>query len=90
MRTSSGLGGRRVGVTADRRWRAQADLLENLGAEVIHGPTIRTVDLSEPYVYFGVRLTSDEQGYVDPLSLLPPRLRVPAGAVHEPSVFSVR
>jgi uroporphyrinogen-III synthase len=40
------LAGRRVGITADRRWRAQADLLENLGAEVIHGPTIRTVDLS--------------------------------------------
>ena len=46
MTTSSGLGGRRVGITADRRWRTQADLLENLGAEVIHGPTIRTVDLS--------------------------------------------
>jgi uroporphyrinogen-III synthase len=46
MTTTSGLAGRRVGVTADRRWRAQADLLENLGAEVIHGPTIRTVDLS--------------------------------------------
>jgi uroporphyrinogen-III synthase len=46
MTTSSDLGGRRVGITADRRWRAQADLLENLGAEVIHGPTIRTVDLS--------------------------------------------
>ncbi|HEV3364177.1 MAG TPA: uroporphyrinogen-III synthase [Acidimicrobiia bacterium] len=46
MTTGSGLTGRRVGITADRRWRAQADLLENLGAEVIHGPTIRTVDLS--------------------------------------------
>ena len=46
MTTSSDLGGRRVGITADRRWRAQADLLENLGAEIIHGPTIRTVDLS--------------------------------------------
>ena len=46
MTASSGLGGRRVGITADRRWRTQADLLENLGAEVIHGPTIRTVDLS--------------------------------------------
>jgi uroporphyrinogen-III synthase len=44
--TSSGLAGRRVGITADRRWRAQADLLEKLGVEVIHGPTIRTVDLS--------------------------------------------
>jgi hypothetical protein len=28
---------------------------------------------SEPYVYFGVRTTSDQQGYVDPLTLLPPR-----------------
>lgn len=46
MTTRSGLAGRRVGITADRRWRAQADLLENLGAEVLHGPTIRTVDLS--------------------------------------------
>ena len=46
MTTSAGLAGRRVGITADRRWRAQADLLENLGAEVIHGPTLRTVDLS--------------------------------------------
>jgi uroporphyrinogen-III synthase len=44
--TRSGLTGRRVGITADRRWRAQADLLENLGAEVLHGPTLRTVDLS--------------------------------------------
>ena len=40
------LAGRRVGITADRRWRAQADLLKNQGAEVLHGPTIRTVDLS--------------------------------------------
>ena len=46
MTRSSALAGRRVGITADRRWRAQADLLENLGAEVIHGPTLRTVDLS--------------------------------------------
>ena len=46
MTKSSGLAGRRVGITADRRWRAQADLLENMGAEVLHGPTIRTVDLS--------------------------------------------
>jgi len=40
------LAGRRVGITADRRWRAQADRLETQGAEVLHGPTIRTVDLS--------------------------------------------
>jgi uroporphyrinogen-III synthase len=46
MSGSSPLAGRCVGVTADRRWRAQADLLEKLGAEVMHGPTLRTVDLS--------------------------------------------
>lgn len=47
MTTGSGLAGRRVGITADRRWRAQADLLEKLGAEVVHGPTLRTMDLSQ-------------------------------------------
>jgi uroporphyrinogen-III synthase len=47
MTQGSGLAGRRVGITADRRWRAQADLLEKLGAEVLHGPTLRTVDLSQ-------------------------------------------
>jgi len=46
MTTTPGLAGRRVGITADRRWEAQADLLEKLGAEIIHGPTLRTVDLS--------------------------------------------
>jgi uroporphyrinogen-III synthase len=46
MTESSPLAGRCVGITADRRWRNQADLLESLGASVIHGPTLRTVDLS--------------------------------------------
>lgn len=46
MTETSPLAGRCVGITADRRWRNQADLLENLGADVIHGPTLRTVDLS--------------------------------------------
>jgi hypothetical protein len=32
------------------------------------------VDLPDPYVYFGARVTSDPQGYVDPLTLLPPRI----------------
>jgi uroporphyrinogen-III synthase len=44
--TERPLAGRRVGVTADRRWQVQADLLESLGAEVLHGPTLRTVDLT--------------------------------------------
>ncbi len=40
------LAGMRVGVTADRRWKEQADLLRRRGAEVLHGPTLVTVDLS--------------------------------------------
>lgn len=36
----------RVGVTADRRWEEQARLLTDRGAEVLHGPTLRTIDLS--------------------------------------------
>lgn len=39
------LQGRRVAVTADRRWEEQADLLRKRGAEVVHAPTMRTVDL---------------------------------------------
>src|SRR5438105_2108567 len=31
------------------------------------------VELAQPYVYLGIRVTADRQGYVDPLSLLPPR-----------------
>ncbi|HKY76407.1 MAG TPA: uroporphyrinogen-III synthase [Acidimicrobiia bacterium] len=46
MTESSPLAGRCVGITADRRWRNQADLLEKLGGRTIHGPTLRTVDLS--------------------------------------------
>ncbi len=45
MTAAPRLAGRRVGITADRRWRAQADLLEQLGADVVYGPTLRTVDL---------------------------------------------
>ncbi len=33
-------------MTADRRWHQQADLLSRQGAEVLHGPSLRTVDLS--------------------------------------------
>ncbi|HEX2046243.1 MAG TPA: uroporphyrinogen-III synthase [Acidimicrobiales bacterium] len=36
----------RVGITADRRWEEQARLFTERGAEVVHGPTLRTIDLS--------------------------------------------
>src|SRR5687767_2505205 len=35
-----------VGITADRRWEEQAMLLRKRGLEVVHGPTMRTVDLA--------------------------------------------
>lgn len=38
--------GRRIGITADRRWQEQADLFRKRGADVLHGPSLRTVDLS--------------------------------------------
>lgn len=36
-----------MGITADRRWEEQARLFAGRGAEVLHGPTLRTIDLSE-------------------------------------------
>ena len=50
------------------------------GALVGEGSVVGTVgpsgvvDLADPYVYFGARTTSDPQGYVDPLALLPPHV----------------
>ena len=35
-----------VGITADRRWEEQADLFRRRGIEVLHGPTMRTMDLA--------------------------------------------
>ncbi|MGH9267318.1 MAG: uroporphyrinogen-III synthase, partial [Acidimicrobiales bacterium] len=36
-----------VGVTADRRWQEQAELLRRRGATVLHGPTIATQYLAD-------------------------------------------
>jgi Peptidase family M23 len=49
------------------------------GADVAEGAAVGTIgpsgdaEVSEPYVHLGIRLTADEQGYVDPLSILPAR-----------------
>jgi hypothetical protein len=49
------------------------------GSTVAEGDVVGSVgpsgtpDIADPYVYMGVRVSSDPQGYVDPLSLLPPR-----------------
>jgi uroporphyrinogen-III synthase len=42
----SPLAGRTIGITADRRWQEQAGLFVRRGAAILHGPTMRTVDLS--------------------------------------------
>ncbi len=39
------LAGFTVGITADRRWEEQAELLRRRGAQVLHGPTIRTLPM---------------------------------------------
>ena len=41
------LSGRTIGITADRRWQEQAELFRRRGAQVLHGPTMRTIDLSD-------------------------------------------
>jgi len=38
--------GHTIGVTADRRWAEQAELLRRRGAEVLHGPSIATLYLA--------------------------------------------
>ena len=51
----------------------------SVGTLVSQGDIVGTIGPSgepegtEPYVYLGIRLTADPNGYVDPLTLLPPR-----------------
>ena len=66
------------------------------GAPVGEGSVVGTVgpsgvpELTEPYVYFGLRTTSDQQGYVDPMVFLPSRTRAPsATAADAPAVTAV-
>jgi uroporphyrinogen-III synthase len=51
----SELDGYVVGVTADRRWAEQAELLQKRGALVVHGPTIHTRPLRSE----GLRLATE-------------------------------
>ena len=54
------------------------------GTSIEEGATVGTVgpsgvpDIAEPYVYLGIRVASDDQGYLDPLRFLPPRAEPPA------------
>jgi hypothetical protein len=54
------------------------------GTTIEEGSAVGTVgpsgvpDIAEPYVYLGIRVASDDQGYLDPLLFLPPRPQLPA------------
>ncbi len=60
------LAGFTVGVTADRRWEEQAELLGRRGAAVMHGPTIRTLPVGPDAELFEVTeaLLLDPPDYV--------------------------
>src|SRR3954452_13435077 len=57
------------------------------GAAVAEGDGVGTIgpsgepEVGRPYVHLGVREAADPQGYVDPLTLLPPRIAAPAALV---------
>jgi uroporphyrinogen-III synthase len=51
--TLEALEGFTVGVTADRRWEQQADLLSRRGATILHGPTLATHYLAETAALMG-------------------------------------
>src|SRR5438876_8999585 len=59
------------------------------GAVIDEGSFVGTVDVSgdpaydRPYLYLGVRIASDPQGYIDPLSVLPPLATEPAAPADE-------
>src|SRR5919206_932222 len=54
------------------------------GTTIEEGAAVGTVgpsgvpDIPEPYVYLGIRVAADDQGYLDPLLFLPPRPQLPA------------
>jgi uroporphyrinogen-III synthase len=51
----------RVGITADRRWDEQARLFSDRRFEVVHGPTMRTIDLSHDEALRAVTAALAEQ-----------------------------
>jgi len=75
--------GRSVTITTADGYAVTLTHLGNLlvakGATVAEGDAVGTIgpsgdaEVAVPYVHLGIRLAADEQGYVDPLGLLPPR-----------------
>jgi uroporphyrinogen-III synthase len=50
-----------VGVTADRRWQEQAELLTRRGASIVHGPTMTTLYLGSDEVLRGATVALIEE-----------------------------
>ena len=63
---SLALSGFAVGITADRRWEEQAELLRRRGASTLHGPSIRTLPLGPEAAlsHATQRLIEDPPDYV--------------------------
>jgi len=89
-------GGRTVSIETPFGYTATLVHLGSIGAKrgalVGEGSVVGTVgpsgvvELADPFVYFGVRVTSDPQGYVDPLTLLPSRaVRVSPSTTETPA-----
>src|SRR6187397_999065 len=55
----------------------------NRNAVVTEGSSVGTIgpsgtpEAAEPYLHMGIRVTSEDQGYLDPLAFLPPRVGLP-------------
>jgi len=67
------------------------DIAVELGAVVEEGRVVGVVgpsgtpEVAEPYVHLGIRVTADENGYLDPLAFLPPRGAGPPPPNPEPA-----
>lgn len=60
------LAGYTIGVTGHRRWEEQAEMLSRRGAQVVHGPVMRTNLLEDA----GVTLEATEQALAGPVDIV--------------------
>ncbi|MBC3627402.1 uroporphyrinogen-III synthase, partial [Klebsiella sp. Kpp] len=60
------LAGYTVGVTGHRRWEEQAEMLTRRGAQVVHGPVMRTSLLHDA----AATLAATEEALREPIDLL--------------------
>ena len=81
--------GRTVSIRTEDGWAVTlthlGSVTVSVGDGVAEGETVGTIAAAEPsavpYVQLGTRRADDPRGYVDPLTLLPPRQAAPSAAV---------